>query len=157
MCKNTERPFIFPLSNPISNSEATPQDIYKISNGKAIVATGSPFGTFNHNGKEVEVGQGNNFFIFPGVGLGAILSGGKYINDEVFTESAIMLSEITPDSNIKKGTIYPDIENIKDISASIAHTTIKCVSEDQGTKEWSLKDVKSKMWKPEYHPIIKKS
>jgi len=157
MCDNTERPLIFPLSNPISNSEATPQDIYKVSKGKAIVATGSPFGTFNYNGKDIEVGQGNNFFIFPGVGLGAILSGGQYINDEVFTESAVTLSNITPDSNIKKGVIYPDISDIRNISASIAHTTIRCISKEQGTKELSIPDVKLKMWGPEYHTIVKKT
>jgi malic enzyme len=157
MCDNTERPLIFPLSNPNSKSEATPKEVYKISKGKAIVATGSPFEPFNFNGKEIEVGQGNNFFIFPGVGLGAILSKGKYIDDEVFTESAIALSKITPDSNIKKGIVFPDIENIRDISAVVAHATINVISEKQKTKKLSLLEVKSKMWDPQYHPILKKS
>ena len=158
MCGNTDRPLIFPLSNPISNSEATPQEIYKASKGKAIVATGSPFEPFNYDGKNIVVGQGNNFFIFPGVGLGAILSqGGCYINDEVFIEAAVTLSDITPDSNIKKGIIYPDVANIREISAAVAYATVKSISEDQGTKELSLQEIKSKMWKPQYHPIIKKT
>ena len=158
MCGNTDRPLIFPLSNPISNSEATPQEIYKASKGKAIVATGSPFEPFNYDGKNIVVGQGNNFFIFPGVGLGAILSqGGCYINDEVFIEAAVTLSDITPDSNIKKGVIYPDVANIREISAAVAYATVKSISEDQGTKELSLQEIKSEMWKPQYHPVIKKT
>ena len=157
MCNNTDRPLIFPLSNPTFNSEATPQEIYKASKGKAIVATGSPFEPFNYNGKKIIVGQGNNFFIFPGVGLGAILiKESCYINDEVFTEVAITLSNMTPDSNIKKGIIYPNVVDIRKISAAVAHTTIKSISEKQGTEELSLQEIKSKMWKPQYHPIIKK-
>ncbi|KAA0006190.1 MAG: oxaloacetate-decarboxylating malate dehydrogenase, partial [Thermoplasmata archaeon] len=157
MCNNTDRPLIFPLSNPTFNSEATPQEIYKASKGKAIVAAGSPFEPFNYNGKKIIVGQGNNFFIFPGVGLGAILiKESCYINDEVFTEVAITLSNMTPDSNIKKGIIYPNVVDIRKISAAVAHTTIKSISEKQGTEELSLQEIKSKMWKPQYHPIIKK-
>jgi len=158
MCGNTDRPLIFPLSNPISNSEATPHEIYKVSKGKAIVATGSPFEPFNYDGKNIVVGQGNNFFIFPGVGLGAIMSqGGCYINDEVFIEAAVTLSDITPDSNIKKGIIYPDVANIREISAAVAYATVKSISKDQGTKELSLQEIKSEMWKPQYHPVIKKT
>ena len=77
------------------------------------------------------IGQANNFFIFPGVDLGVILSKGKYICDEVFTEKAYKLSELTPDSLIKKGTVYPKINNIRNISANIAQVTASFISKEQ--------------------------
>lgn len=155
MSVNAKRPVIFPLSNPTSNSEATPKEIYKYSNGKAIVATGSPFEPFTYNGKTINTGQGNNFFIFPGVGLGAILSKGKYINDEVFTEVAYKLSDLTPKNLMKKGTIYPKIKDIRNISAHLALTTTQKISEQQGTHEFTIDEIKKRMWKSQYHPIIK--
>jgi len=155
MADNTEHPIILPLSNPTSNSEATPQEIYKATKGKAIVATGSPFAPFQYNGRNVLIGQGNNFFIFPGVGLGGILSGGHYISDEVFTEAAYTLSELTPDKLISRGIIYPSFKNIREISARIALVTTHQIAQEQGTAEYSIEDIKSRMWKPRYHPIIK--
>lgn len=157
MSDNTPRPIIFPLSNPTSNSEATPHQIYKITKGKAIVATGSPFPSFNYNGKTITIGQGNNFFIFPGVGFGAIISQGQYISDSVFTEAAFTLSDFTSKKQIEKGTVYPSIKEIRNISTNIALTTTRQISKEQKTKEYTLSDIKSKMWTPNYHPLIKKS
>jgi len=119
MARNAKNPIVFPLSNPTSNSEANPEDIYKYTKGKAIVATGSPFETFQYNGKNVTIGQGNNFFIFPGVGLGVILSKTEYLSDSVFTEAAYTLSKLTPEKLISKGTIYPPFKEIREISANI--------------------------------------
>ena len=157
MCKNTTRPIIFPLSNPTENSEAIPERIYKISNGKAIVATGSPFPSFNFKGKTITIGQGNNLFIFPGVGLGAIISKGDYISDSVFTEAAYYLSELTPIKLIEKGTVYPGIKDIRNISANIAYITTQQISMEQSTKQYSLDEIKQMMWMPHYHPLIKVS
>ena len=153
MSKNTERPIIFPLSNPTSKAEATPSQIYKTTKGKAIVAAGSPFPGFKHNGKEIIIGQGNNFFIFPGVGLGVIISKGRYINDEVFTETASRLAELTPNKNIKKECVFPSISNIRSISAEIALKTTQIISNEQKTKEFTINEIKSKMWKPRYSKI----
>jgi len=155
MHENTKRPIIFPLSNPTYNSEATPQEVYKVTNGKAFVATGSPFEPFQYNGKTILIGQGNNFFIFPGVGLGAIISCGRYISDEVFTEAAYTLSDLTPDKLISKGTIYPSFKNIREISAHIALTTTRQITKEQGVSEYNIEDIKSRMWKPGYHTIVK--
>jgi len=155
MTKNTSSPIIFPLSNPTSNSESTPQEIYKYSKGKAIVATGSPFEPFKFDGKIITIGQGNNFFIFPGVGLGVIISKGKYISDSVFTEVAHTLSELTPQKFIKKGTLYPSFKDIREISAHIALATTQQIAMEQETKEFSMAEIKSKIWNPNYHPIIK--
>lgn len=154
MMHNTKRPIIFPLSNPTINSEATPQEIYKVTQGKALVATGSPFKPFTYENKSIVIGQGNNFFIFPGVGYGAILSQGQYISDTVFTHAAKTLSDLTPQSLINKGTIYPSISNIRNISAHIAHSTILQISQEQNSPKMDIEQIKSKMWKPNYHPII---
>ena len=151
--KNCEKPIIFPLSNPTSNSEASPQNIYKYTKGKAIVATGSPYDSFNYKGRNISIGQGNNFFIFPGVGLGSIISGGDYISDSVFTEAAYTLSKLTPEKLIKNGTLYPPFENIRNISANIALSTIKQISQEQDTPEYSLEQIKSRMWNPNYQKM----
>jgi malate dehydrogenase (oxaloacetate-decarboxylating) len=155
MHKNTKHPIIFPLSNPTYNSETTPQEVYKLTKGEAIVATGSPFEPFQYNGKTIMIGQGNNFFIFPGVGFGAILSGGNYISDNVFTEVACTLAELTPDNLLSKGMIYPSFKDIREISVHIALTTTHHIAEEQGTIEYTLEAIKKRMWKPGYHPIVK--
>lgn len=155
MTKNTSNPVIFPMSNPNSKSEADPQDVYKFTKGKAIVATGSPFKPFNFEGKKISIAQGNNLYIFPGVGLGAIFSKAKYISDQVFTTAAYTLADMTPDYLLKKKIVYPNIKNIRDISANIAHEVSKQVSVEQNTKELSLKEIKNMMWKPMYSKIEK--
>ena len=155
MGENTEFPIIFPLSNPTSNSEATPQEIYKATNGKAIVATGSPFESFQYNGKTIAIGQGNNFFIFPGVGFGAIISRADYISDSVFTEAAYCLSDFTSDNLISRGIVYPAFTKIREISAHIASVTNYQIAQEQDTTEFTLEDIKDKMWTARYHPLEK--
>ena len=155
MNENATHPIILPLSNPTINSEATPQEIYKFTNGMAIVATGSPFEPFQYDGKTVLIGQGNNFFIFPGIGLGAIISHGDYISDDVFTEAAYTLSDHISDELISKGTIYPSFNNIREISAKIALTTTNQIAKEQGTSEFKIEDIKKYMWKPSYHKLVK--
>ena len=156
MLNNTPRPVIFPLSNPTANSEATPEDILQVTQGKAIVATGSPFDPVQVKGTTLEIGQGNNFFIFPGVGLGAILSKGQYIPDAVFTEAAYVLAELTPQKLLDKGTVYPSIADIRSISAQIAYRTIQEIARDQDRDDLSLSAVKAAMWKPGYHTLKKR-
>lgn len=155
MADNTHRPIIFPLSNPTSMAEAAPQKIYKTTKGKAIVATGSPFEPFQYNGKRIVIGQGNNFFIFPGVGFGAIISRANYISDAVFTEAAYTLSDYIPSNIISKGTIFPPITDIRNISAKIALVTANQIAKEQDTSEFEIEDIKSMMWKPRYHPLVK--
>ena len=155
MAENTTEPVIFPLSNPTEKTEAIPQRIYKIARGKAIVATGSPFEPFQFEGREIEVGQGNNFFIFPGVGLGAILSHADYISDDVFIEAAYTLSDFTSQDRISRGTVYPSITHIREISARIALATANKIAEDEGTYRFTLDDIRAKMWYPRYPRIIK--
>ena len=155
MADNTKRPVIFPLSNPTSKTEAPPARIYRITDGRAIVATGSPFPSVIHNNETIAIGQGNNMYIFPGVGFGAIVGKLGYISDAVFTDAAYALAEITPIDLINKGTIYPPISNIREISARVAHATITRSASEQGIKEFQLDEIRELMWKPQYHRIRK--
>ena len=115
-----DRPTIFALSNPTSRAECTAQEAYEWSNGKAIFASGSPFEAFKYNGKRYKPGQGNNAYIFPGIGLGTIACEASIITDEMFLESARVLASIITDKDLQQGTIYPPLSNIRKVSLSIA-------------------------------------
>ncbi len=156
MAKYSHLPIIFPMSNPNSKSEAHPEEIYKVTDGNVIVATGSPFDPFVFKGEKIHIAQGNNLYIFPGVGIGAIVSKADYISDEVFTKAAYTLADLTPDSLLKKNVVYPNIKEIRKISAHIAHATSKQISIEQEKKALSLKVIKEMMWKSVY-PIIEKT
>ena len=155
MTVNAARPVIFPLSNPTAMAETTPMHIYTVTGGKAIVATGSPFRPFQFEGREVVVGQGNNFFIFPGIGLGAILSNADHISDATFIESAYVLSRMTPEHLVKKGTVFPPVTEIREISAHVALATANIIAKEEGKYRFSMKDIRSAMWKPAYPPLVK--
>jgi malate dehydrogenase (oxaloacetate-decarboxylating) len=120
MAKHAERPIIFPLSNPTSKSEATPNDLFKWTNDRALVATGSPFPAVETSGGVVGIGQCNNSFIFPGVGLGVIASRARRVTDEMFVAAARVLSRFAPAARDENAPLYPPLERVRDISHSVA-------------------------------------
>jgi len=113
---NTDRPVILPLSNPTDKSEALPHDLYKWTQGKALVATGSPFGPVNG----IRIGQCNNVFVFPGMGLGVLASGARGVLPTFFTAAAKAVSETVTASERSKGILMPPISMIKDIGQKVA-------------------------------------
>ena len=159
MLKNSERPVIFPLSNPTSSCEAQPNDIFRWTDAKAIVVTGSPFEDVNYNGKKYRIGQGNNVFIFPGVGFSAIVGKLQTIGDGVFTTAAYALADAVSESDLSMNAIYPKISDIKKITIRIATACLKNVikaNPEMGLREENLPDmIESLMWKPEYLPYRK--
>lgn len=117
---NTGQPVILPLSNPTTKAEAIPSDIYEWTNGKALVATGSPFDPVVHNDKAYRIGQMNNAFIFPGVGLGIIASGATKVLPVFFSAAAHALAESVSEEDLENGILFPPLDQLNLISLEVA-------------------------------------
>ncbi len=115
-----ERPVIFALSNPTSKAECTAEQAYTWSRGQAIFSSGSPFGRIHYNGREFRPGQGNNAYVFPGVGLGAVISNATMIPDEFFLTAARTLAGLVEEKEILLGSLYPPLTDLRKISHAIA-------------------------------------
>ena len=120
MAQLNKRPVIFALSNPTSKSECSAEDAYRHTGGRALFACGSPYDPVQVEGKRFVPRQGNNSYIFPGVGLGAIASGTRLVTDEMFMAAARALATLVSDEDIKQGSLYPALPRIREVSAEIA-------------------------------------
>merc|ERR1712038_1793304 len=120
MARINDQPIIFALSNPTSQAECTAEEAYKYSDGRAVFASGSPFPSYEMNGKVFEPGQGNNAYIFPGVALGTICTGIHHISEDVFLSAAEALADMVSDSDYAVGRLYPPLSEIRDCSVKIA-------------------------------------
>nr|AFK37823.1 unknown [Lotus japonicus] len=120
MTSNNEKPLILALSNPTSQSECTAQQAYEWSEGRAIFASGSPFDPVEIKGKVYYSGQSNNAYIFPGFGLGLVMSGAIRVHDDMLLAASEALAKQVSEENYKKGLIYPPFTDIRKISADIA-------------------------------------
>ena len=160
MMKNAAEPVIFPLSNPTSKAEADPRWILEYTKGAAIVSSGSPFPPVTVQGREYRIGQGNNAFIFPGLGLGLLAASTKEVTDSLFTAAADALAQSMSESDIQSRCVYPKIENLFDVSFNVALAVYKkSVEEGSGTgaKDKSPEEaVRSRMWIPDYPLLVAK-
>lgn len=120
MCQNHEKPVIFALSNPTSKSECTAEQAYTWSNGKVVFASGSPFGPVTINEKTYYTGQGNNVYIFPGIGLACLAVLPKILPEEVFLEAAETLANLISEEDLQSGRVYPRLTEMRNISFEIA-------------------------------------
>jgi malate dehydrogenase (oxaloacetate-decarboxylating)(NADP+) len=156
MNKHAPRPIIFALSNPTSKSECTPQQAYEWTNGSAIYASGSPFPPANFKGRMFKPSQGNNMYIFPGIGLGATLSDSREVTDAMFFSASKALAGLVSDQELKEGSLYPNLEKIRTISAEIAAAVWKISwAEGKATREVPknpIQYIKNAMYYPGYIP-----
>ncbi len=121
-----KRPILFALSNPTSRAECTAEQAYRWSRGRAVFVSGSPFDAVTHNGREFRPGQGNNAYVFPGIGLGAIVCRARRIPDEFFLTAARTLAGLVTAGDLDNGTLYPPMRDIRRISLAIAVGVADC-------------------------------
>jgi malate dehydrogenase (oxaloacetate-decarboxylating)(NADP+) len=154
LAQHCERPMVFALSNPTSKAECTAQQAYEWTEGRAIFASGSPFAPVDYEGKTFVPGQGNNAYIFPGVGLGAIVSDASRVTDEMFFASARTLADHVTEHDLELGRVYPPLDSIRDVSAAIA-TAVAEVAYQRGLARRPRPDdlaaaVRAEMFEPDY-------
>jgi len=157
MSELNPRPIIFPLSNPVKLSECEFSEAVEWSNGKVIFASGSPFDPLIHEGRTLYPGQGNNMYIFPGLGLGCILSKTSTVTDSMVAAASLGLAGALTQSEHHDGLVYPRIERIREISGDIAVSVIRAAQKAGVDRHPKLKDlddaalkswVHLKMWNP---------
>jgi malic enzyme len=160
MAAGTQFPVVLPLSHPTSKTEASPADILAWTEGRALVATGSPFAPVSLAGKTHTIGQANNAFIFPGVGLGVIVSGACEVTEDMFLTAAQTLAELTSRERLEGGALYPEVSALRRVSREIAISVVR-QARDTGVG-WTYADdqigpaVDAAMWYPnypEYQPV----
>ena len=157
MAKHCDRPVVFPFSNPTSKAEAMPEDVIAWTGGNAIVASGSPFDPVSHKGRVHRIGQGNNVYIFPGVGLGALAAKSRKVTDTMFTVAAETLAGNVAQEDLDALSLYPKLSRLREISREIAiAVALEAVEEkiaDPISKEEAEKRVDEMMWLPRYLPM----
>jgi malate dehydrogenase (oxaloacetate-decarboxylating) len=160
MAAHVERPIIFPLSNPTSKAEAIPSDLMKWTNGKALVATGSPFDPVQFNGKAHVIAQCNNSYIFPALGLGICASGARRVPDELFMAAALALKDASPALKDPAASLLPPLDQVREIGRKIAFA-VGTEAQAQGVADTTSPEdlqerIDHRLWAPIY-PSIKRA
>ncbi len=158
MARLNERPIVFSLSNPTSNTECTAEEAYNWTGGRAVFASGSPFDPVTVHGKKFVPAQGNNVYIFPGVGLGIIASWARQVPDEMFLVAARALAQTVSEADLEQGRTLPPLTRIREVSVDIAEAVAE-VAYKRGLATRLRPDslpeyIRSLMYEPEYHSYI---
>ncbi|MCB9597437.1 MAG: NAD-dependent malic enzyme [Sandaracinaceae bacterium] len=157
MARHCERPAIFPFSNPNSKAEALPSDLVEWTEGRALIASGSPFDPVAYHDKTIDIAQGNNVYVFPGVGLGALVSGATKIVDSMFAAAAHAIGAQLGDDDVAAGRLYPPLSDLRSISRAVAievgqHAMKLGLAPRVDAAEFEAR-VDAAMWFPEYARI----
>jgi malic enzyme len=157
MAQGCPAPIIMPLSNPTLNSEATPEEIMRWTDGRAVVATGSPFAPVRVGDRARVVGQANNVFVFPGIGLGAIIARAREVTDGMLLTAAEALSQLVTSDRLKAGAMYPNLQELRSISREIALAVAR-EARSEGVGQLRTDDAlesaaDQEMWDPSYLPL----
>ena len=158
MTQLNERPIVFALSNPTSRAECTAEQAYQWSAGKALFASGSPFDPVDFNGKRYVPRQGNNSYIFPGVGLGVIAVGASRVTDDMFMAAARALAETVMTSDLDQGSLYPPLRSIRSASLAVATAVAEVAFRDglAGVERPGdlVEYIRSQMYQPDYPSYV---
>jgi len=157
MAAHVERPIIFPLSNPTSRAEATPADLIAWTDGRALIATGSPFDDVSYGGRRFAIAQCNNSYIFPGLGLGVRAVGARRVSDAMFMAAARALADCSPASHDPAGSLLPPLAESRRVSRAIASAVAAAAQRDglaaPCRPEERERLVDAKVWTPRYLPM----
>jgi malate dehydrogenase (oxaloacetate-decarboxylating) len=158
MAEHCARPVILPFSNPTDQSEADPADVLRWTEGRALVATGSPFAPVSCDGRQVRIAQGNNVLIFPGIGLGALLAGAPRISDEMLAAAAVTLADMVDEAELADGMLFPAVGRLREVSCAVAAAVIRVARGEPSDCPASaalLADVAAAMWVPRYASYVR--
>jgi malate dehydrogenase (oxaloacetate-decarboxylating) len=154
MAQKTERPIIFPLSNPTSHSEAEPADLIAWTEGRALVATGSPFLPVRYGGRTIDIAQCNNVFIFPAIGLGVTAARASRVTDRMMLAAAKALGGCSPTLKDPNASLLPSVKTIRDVAREIGYAAARAAQEEglaaSGTAETLRQKIVDTQWPPEY-------
>ena len=157
MAQLVERPVIFPLSNPTSRSEATPQELLSWTDGRALIGTGSPFAPAEWEGRTRKIDQTNNSYIFPGIGLGVIAVGARRVTDNMFMAAAGALAAMSPAKTGKSLALLPSIDQMRDVAVEVAAAVARQAQADGVADACDdlMSRIRTHMWEPTYRPYRK--